>query len=199
MEIILVKDVDNLGLAGQVMKVANGYARNYLLPQNLALPATAPNLKVLAKKRTEFESRARQVKDQAVALKAQVSAVQLVLVRKAGDKGKLYGAVTPQDVVEAAQAKGLVVDRKRLRLAEPIKTLGDFEAILKLHPEVQAPIKIRVVAEGSPQDPAVAEAAAAAEAAKVEAEAQAAKAENEAQAAMAEAEALQRASSEPRP
>jgi large subunit ribosomal protein L9 len=155
MDIILTKDVDNLGLAGQVMKVAAGYARNYLLPQGVALEATDSNLKVLAKKRAEFELRAKQAKERALDLRNQLSSVQLVLARKAGDKGKLYGAVTPQDLVDAAKDKGFALDRKRLRLAEPIKTVGDFEAVLKLHPEVQASIKIRVVAEGSAADPAV--------------------------------------------
>jgi large subunit ribosomal protein L9 len=157
MEIILIKDVDSLGLAGQLLKVANGYARNYLLPQGVALEATKSNLKTLAKKRDEYERRAKEVKERALDLKGRLSALQLLLVRKAGERGKLYGAVTPQDLVEAAKSKGFEIDRKRLRLAEPIKTLGDFEAVLKLHPEVQAPIKIRVVAEGSAQDPAVVE------------------------------------------
>ena len=161
MEIILTKDVDNLGLAGQILKVANGYARNFLLPQGVALEASSGNLKVLAKKRAEFENRAKEVKEKALELKSSLSTLQLVLVRKAGDKGKLYGAVTTQDLGEAAQINGFSVDRKRLRLLEPIKTLGDFEAVLKLHPEVQAPIKIKVVGEGSTQDPAVIEAEAA--------------------------------------
>jgi large subunit ribosomal protein L9 len=194
MEIILVKDVDNLGLAGQTLKVANGYARNYLLPHGVALEASPGNLKVLAKKRAEFENRAKEVKEKAVEMKNSLSSLHLVLVRKAGDKGKLYGAVTTQDLVDAAQPKGFAIDRKRLRLLEPIKTVGDFEAVLRIHPEVQAPIKIKVVAEGSAQDPAVIEAAAAkaeadkAAAAKAEADkAAAAKAEAGKAAAKAEA------------
>ncbi|MDR2443814.1 MAG: 50S ribosomal protein L9 [Deltaproteobacteria bacterium] len=155
MEIILTKDVDNLGLAGQVLKVAPGHARNYLLPQGLAMEATASNLKVLAKKMAEYESRAKEAKERALDMKNSLSTLHLVLARKAGEKGKLYGAVTTQDLVHEAQAKGFTIDRKRLRLNEPIKTLGDFEATLKLHPEVTAQIKIKVVAEGSEADPAV--------------------------------------------
>jgi large subunit ribosomal protein L9 len=154
-DIILTKDVDSLGLAGQVLKVATGYARNYLLPQGLALEASVTNLKVLAKKRAEYEARAKEAKERAVDMKNSLSTLQLVLARKAGEKGKLYGAVTTQDLVTAAQAKGYSLDRKRLRLNEPIKALGDFEAILKLHPEVSASIKVKVVAEGSELDPSI--------------------------------------------
>ncbi|MDR1545320.1 MAG: 50S ribosomal protein L9 [Deltaproteobacteria bacterium] len=165
MDIILTKDVANLGLTGQVLTVAPGYARNYLLPNGSALAATPANLKSMARKRAEFEARAKEAKDQALDFKARLAGVALTLVRKAGDKGKLYGAVTPQDLVEAAAAAGLTIDRKRLRLAEPIKTVGDFEVSLRLHPEVLAAFKVKVLAEGTPakepaQETASAEAAA---------------------------------------
>ncbi|MDR1486545.1 MAG: 50S ribosomal protein L9 [Deltaproteobacteria bacterium] len=149
MEIILTKDVDNVGLAGQVLNVAPGYARNYLLPNSLALLANPANLKVLAKKREEFETRAKAARDQAVDLKNRISGLVLTLARKAGEKGKLYGAVTPADIVEAALAENLTLDRKRLRLSEPIKNLGDFEVSIRLHQDVTASIKVRVVAEGA--------------------------------------------------
>lgn len=190
MEVILVKDLDNLGLAGQVLKVADGYARNCLLPQGIALTATTANLKILAKKRAEFDKRAKEVKEQALELKNTLSTLQLLLVRKAGDKGRLYGAVTTIDLVDAAKAKGFAIDRKRLRLPEPIKAVGDFDAVIKLHPEVQATIKIKVVAEGSALDPAVIAAQEANEAKAAEAKAAEAKAEAKAaKAAKAEAEA----------
>ncbi|MDR2367404.1 MAG: 50S ribosomal protein L9 [Deltaproteobacteria bacterium] len=147
MEIILTKDVSNLGMAGQVLKVAPGYARNFLLPSGKALEATHSNLKALARKRAEFEARAKAAKDQALELKTKFSSLVLSLTRKCGDKGKLYGAVTPSDIVAAAEEQGFTVDRKRLRLAEPIKTLGDFEVSVRLHPEVSATFKVKVLPE----------------------------------------------------
>ncbi|MDR3135224.1 MAG: 50S ribosomal protein L9 [Deltaproteobacteria bacterium] len=150
MEIILTKDVSNLGLAGQVLKVAPGFARNYLLPTGKAMEATQGNLKALARKRAEFETRAKEAKQVALDLKSKFSALVLSMTRKSGDKGKLYGAVTPTDIVAAAEAEGLPLDRKRLRISEPIKTLGDFEVSVRLHPEVLATFKIKVLPESPP-------------------------------------------------
>jgi large subunit ribosomal protein L9 len=152
MEIILTKDVDNLGLAGQVLNVAPGYARNFLLPTGVALLASKGNLLALAKKRAEFETRALNLKEAAIAQRDRITEVLLVLGRKSGEKGKLYGAVTAQDLVEAAEAKGLTLDRKKLRLTEPIKSLGDFEVAIRLHPEILATLRVRVVREGSEED-----------------------------------------------
>ncbi|MDR2387554.1 MAG: 50S ribosomal protein L9 [Deltaproteobacteria bacterium] len=145
MEIILTKDVYNLGLAGQVIKVAPGYARNFLLPSGSAKEATKSNLRALARKREEFETRAKEAKNSALAQKVQLSSLVLTMYRKSGDKGRLYGAVTPADIVAAAEEQGFSVDRKRLRLAEPIKTLGDFEVSIKLHQDVTATIKVKVL------------------------------------------------------
>ncbi|MDR0354687.1 MAG: 50S ribosomal protein L9 [Deltaproteobacteria bacterium] len=150
MEIILTKDVVNLGMAGQVLKVAPGYARNFLLPSGRAMEATAGNLKAMAKKRAEFETRAKESKDLATDMKTKLAALCLVLPRKSGEKGKLYGAVTPQDIVSAAQDEGFELDRKKLRLAEPIKTLGDFEVTIKLHAEVTGTFKVKVISDAPP-------------------------------------------------
>ncbi|MDR0622560.1 MAG: 50S ribosomal protein L9 [Deltaproteobacteria bacterium] len=158
MEIILTKDVGNLGLAGQVLKVAPGYARNFLLPTGQALEATAGNLKALARKRSEFERRATEAKELALSLKNNYSTLVLTITRKAGDKGKLFGAVTASDIVNAADERGYTLDRKRLRIAEPIKTLGDFEVSIKLHPEVTGTFKVRVVSDApKAEEPAKAE------------------------------------------
>lgn len=166
MEIILVKDVDNLGLAGQVLNVAPGYARNFLLPTGAALLANAGNLKMLAKKRAEYEARAKAEKEQAQALKAKVAEVRLVFKRKTGEKGKLYGAVTAMDIAEALQAAGFNIERKRLRLSEPIKTVGDFEIPVRIHAEVIGSFRVQVQAEddGAPAPAPAAEAKAPAEA-----------------------------------
>ncbi|MCL2029159.1 MAG: 50S ribosomal protein L9 [Deltaproteobacteria bacterium] len=146
-KIILVKDVDNLGLAGQVTTVAPGYARNFLLPSGAALAATEGNLRRLARKRAEFETRAKAEKDQALELRGRLAEVRLVFHRKAGEKGKLYGAVTTLDISEALSAKGFEVERRRLRLGEPFKAVGDYEVPVRLHPEVTASFKISVLAE----------------------------------------------------
>jgi len=156
-KIILVKDVDNLGLAGQVLTVAPGYARNFLLPTGAALPATEANLKLLARKRAEYETRAKAEKDQALDLKSRLAEVRLVFHRKAGEKGKLYGAVTALDLSEALGAQGFEMERRRLRLGEPFKALGDYEVPVRLHPEVTASFKVSVLPEN--EAPAAAAAA----------------------------------------
>lgn len=147
MEIILVKDVENLGLAGQVLEVAPGYARNYLLPTGAALQANEGNLKMLAKKRAEYEARAKAEKEQAQDLKGKLAEVRLVFKRKTGEKGKLYGAVTAMDIAEALQAAGFSIERKRLRLSEPLKTVGEFEVPVRIHSEVTASFRVLVQPE----------------------------------------------------
>jgi large subunit ribosomal protein L9 len=147
MEIILIKDVDNLGLAGQVLNVASGYARNFLLPTGAALSATDGNLKMLARKRAEFEARALAEKDQALDLKNKLAEISLIFNRKAGEQGKLYGAVTAMDISDALKTKGYDLDRRRLRLTEPFKAVGDYEVSLRLHPEVTGSFKVSVLPE----------------------------------------------------
>ena len=149
MKIILVKDVDNLGLSGQTLNVTPGYARNYLLPSGAALPATDGNLKMLAKKLAEFETRALAERERALNLKSRLAEVRLVFHRKAGETGKLYGAVTALDISEALKAKGYDLERKRLRLGEPFKALGDYEVPLRLHPEVSGAFRVSVLPEGA--------------------------------------------------
>jgi large subunit ribosomal protein L9 len=146
MEIILTRDVDNLGLTGQVVKVANGYARNLLIPGRFALKATPANLKMLEKQRAEFAERAKKDKERAAGMAARLAGVVLTIARKAGEKGKLYGAVTTIDIAEALAEKGIDVDRRKIRLAEPIKSLGEHDVFIKLHAEVAPGIKVLVVA-----------------------------------------------------
>lgn len=160
MEIILVKDVENLGLAGQVLQVAPGYARNYLLPTGAALKATEGNLKMLAKKRAEYEARAKVEKEQAQDLKSKLAEVRLVFKRKTGEKGKLYGAVTAMDIAEALQTAGFSIERKRLRLSEPFKTVGEFEVPVRIHTEVIASFRVLVQPEEETEAAPAAETAA---------------------------------------
>jgi large subunit ribosomal protein L9 len=151
MEIILTQDVDNLGMAGQVLKVSAGYARNYLLPGSLALAATPNNLRTLAKKRAEFEKRALEAREYAQSQKKLMEGLVLSITRKSVDKGKLYGAVTPQDLVDAATEQGFTLDRRKLKISEPIKAIGDYDITVRLHPEVTGSFKVKILAEPKPE------------------------------------------------
>lgn len=146
-EVILREDVKSLGKAGEMVRVKPGYARNFLLPQGLAYEATEGN-----KKRIASETRARGVRDQAERTEAQrvattLSAVTLTLTGKAGEEGKLFGSVTAQDIADALAAQGHTVDRRRIALEHPIKTLGHHSVGIHLHPEVNAEVRVSVVAE----------------------------------------------------
>jgi len=146
-EVILREDVKSLGKAGEMVRVKPGYARNYLLPQGLAFEATEGN-----KKRIAAETRARSVRHQAERADAErsaatLSAVNLTLTGKAGDEGKLFGSITAQDIAEALAAQGHQVDRRRIELEHPIKTLGQHSIQVRLHPDVHAEVRVSVVPE----------------------------------------------------
>jgi large subunit ribosomal protein L9 len=146
-EVILREDVKTLGQAGQMVRVKPGYARNYLLPQGLAYEATEGN-----KKRIAAESKARATRDQAEKTEAQrvaatLSAVTLSLSGKAGEEGKLFGSITAQDVADALARAGHTVDKRRIELDHPIKTIGDHAITIRLHSEVHAQLRVTVVAE----------------------------------------------------
>ncbi|MEP7227719.1 MAG: 50S ribosomal protein L9 [Gemmatimonadales bacterium] len=146
-EVILREDVRTLGRAGEMVRVKPGYARNYLLPQGLAYEATEGN-----KKRIAGESRARASRDQAEKVQAEqvattLSAVTLNLSGKAGEEGKLFGSITSQDVADALARAGHTVDKRRIELDHPIKTIGEHAVRIRLHPEVHAELRVSVVAE----------------------------------------------------
>ncbi|MBU2552628.1 MAG: 50S ribosomal protein L9 [Proteobacteria bacterium] len=147
MKIILTQDVDTLGLAGQVMDVAKGYARNKLIPANLAVEASQANLRMFEKKRAEYELRAMKEKDRAQKLAQELSALAITIAQKAGEKDKLYGSVTTMDLAAALSEQGMNIDRRKIRLAEPIKALGEYEVQVKLHTEVTASVKVSVIRE----------------------------------------------------
>jgi large subunit ribosomal protein L9 len=147
MEVILREDVKSLGKAGEMVRVKPGYARNYLLPHGLAYEATEGN-----KKRIAAETRARGVRNQAERAEAErvaaeLSAVTLSLTGKAGEEGKLFGSITSQDIAEALSARGHQVDRRRIEMAHPIKTVGSHTVGIRVHPEVHAEVRVSVVAE----------------------------------------------------
>ena len=151
MEVILREHVENLGERGEIVKVADGYARNYLLPRKLALPATDGNRKHVERERKIVEARESEQKGQAEALAARLAAVDITIARRVGDTEQLYGSVTSGDIVDFLKAKGFEVDRRKLILPEPIKVIGDHQVPLKLHREVTIPLKVHVVKEGAGQ------------------------------------------------
>ncbi len=146
-EVILREDIKTLGKAGQMVRVKPGYARNYLLPQGLAYEATEGN-----KKRIAAETRARSTRDQAEKVEAErfaatLSSVAVRLSGKAGEEGKLFGSITPQDIADALAREGHTVDRRRIELEQPIKTIGEHTVTIRLHPEVHAELRVTVVSE----------------------------------------------------
>src|SRR5688500_18114450 len=149
MEVILREHVDNLGKRGEIVKVADGYARNYLLPRKLALPATAGNKQHVERERKIMETREAEEKGAAEGVASRLSQVDISIARRVGDTEQLYGSVTAADIVDFLKAKGFEVDRRKLILPEPIKALGEFDVPLKLHREVTVPLKVKVVKEGA--------------------------------------------------
>jgi large subunit ribosomal protein L9 len=146
-EVILREDIKTLGKAGELVRVKPGYARNYLLPQGLAYEASEGN-----KKRIAAETKARTVRLQSERAGAEreaatLSGVQLRLAGKAGEEGKLFGSITAQDIAEELGRQGHVVDRRRIELEHPIKTLGEHTVSVRIHPDVHAEVRVSVVAE----------------------------------------------------
>lgn len=144
MEVILREDVAKLGHRGDLIKVAEGYARNFLLPRKLAMPATPGNKKVIEQERASAVRREAVEKADAEKLAGMLSNLAVTVKRKAGDGDQLFGSVTSIDLAEALAAQGYQVDRRKIHLDEPIKTLGDFDVPLKLHKDVTAQIKVHV-------------------------------------------------------
>ena len=148
MEVILREHVENLGRRGEIVKVADGYARNYLLPRKLALLATEGNKKHIERERVKFEARELEEKKVAEAVAARLANVEIVIARKVGETEALYGSVTSTDIAEALAAQGFEIERRKLHLPDPIKKIGDVDVPIKLHREVIATLKVKVVAEG---------------------------------------------------
>ena len=149
MEVILREHVDHLGRRGEIVKVADGYARNYLLPRKLALLVTDGNKKQIERERAKFEAREAEDQKVAQAIADRMGSVEIVIARKVGETDALYGSVTAADITEALAAKGFDVDRRKIQLGEPLKRIGEVSLPIKLHREVTATVKVKVVAEGS--------------------------------------------------
>jgi large subunit ribosomal protein L9 len=147
MEVILREDIDKLGERGQVVQVANGYARNYLIPKKLAVAATAANKKIVEQERQAHVRREAKLKGEAEELARMMSGVSVTITQKAGENDQLFGSVTAKDIAEALEKQGYTIDRRKVHLDEPIKTLGEHKATLRLHREVSSEVAISVVKE----------------------------------------------------
>jgi large subunit ribosomal protein L9 len=147
-EVILREDVDKLGRRGDIVKVAEGYGRNYLLPRGLALAVNDANKAMIARERKALEARLAKEKSECEALAQRIAGIRMVAPRKVGENDVLYGSVTSGDIAEFLKGKGIEVDKRRVLLDEPIKKLGDHEVRIKLHPEVTASMKLLVSKEG---------------------------------------------------
>ena len=147
MRVILRENVDDLGLEGDTLDVSKGYARNYLIPKGFAFEATNENIKLMATQRKKIEVRRLQVKGDAEKVRDQLAELTVTISQKVGEEEKLYGSVTTMDISSQLEKQGVDIDRKKLVLEKPIKTLGEFDVSVKLHPEVTGSIKIVVVPE----------------------------------------------------
>jgi len=144
MELILREDVDKLGRRGEVVKVATGYGRNFLLPRGLAMEVTDTNRAMIARERKAHEARAAKEKAEFEGLAGRIGSLRFVAPRKVGENNVLYGSVTAADIAEFLAGKGIDIDKRKIQLDEAIKSLGEHEVKIKLHPEVSATIKLTV-------------------------------------------------------
>jgi large subunit ribosomal protein L9 len=147
MEVILREHVDNVGRRGEVVKVADGYARNYLLPRKLALLVTDGNRTQIEREREKFDAKESEERKVAEAIAERLTGVEIEIGRKVGETQALYGSVTSGDIAEALNGRGFEIDRRKLQLGEPIKKLGEYDVPVKLTRDVIAHIKVRVIAE----------------------------------------------------
>jgi large subunit ribosomal protein L9 len=150
MEVILKEDIASLGKIGEVVRVRDGYARNYLLPRGLVLVANKKNLKTFEHQKKIVVDQKQKIMRQAQAVGDQLAAVALVIPMKVGEEGKLFGSVTNIQIEKALKAKGLNVDRRKIHLEEPIKNVGDYEVAIRLSADLTVPLKVSVISEGQP-------------------------------------------------
>jgi len=168
MDVLLCEDFDNLGQRGQVVRVRAGYGRNYLLPQKLAIKASAGNKKMLDDQRRLLAKREQREHLSAQTEGDKLQGIELRFERRVGEHGILFGSVTALDIVEALKERGLAVERRRIGLREHIKEVGEYDVVVKLHRDVSPSIKVIVRKEGAAEEPNAAEAAPAADSAPAE-------------------------------
>jgi large subunit ribosomal protein L9 len=145
-EVILKEHVEHLGSRGEIVKVADGYARNYLLPRKLALAVTEQNKRQIERERAKAEAREAAELSEVQGLAAKLAAADVSIARRVGEHDALYGSVTSADIAEALAQRGFTIDRRKIQLAEPLKTLGEHDVPVKLHRDVTVPIKVKIVA-----------------------------------------------------
>ena len=146
-KVLLKNDVPSLGSGGEIVRVRPGFARNFLLPRGLAVPATAGNLARVEDLKRQVASQAKQELEQATAAAAQITSASVSIERSVGEEGKMYGSVTTKDIEEAFAKAGVKLDRKKIVLKDPIKSIGSFEVPIKLHASVTATLKVNVAAK----------------------------------------------------
>ena len=145
MEVILRQAVESLGKPGDVVKVSNGYARNYLLPHGVAFEATPGNLKRIQQEKDRLEAAENERREAAQALATKLEQVQLTFSARVGDEGKLFGSVTPADVAQQLEAQGFHIEKRQIDLHEPIKALGVYRIPIRLHADVKPEIRVWVI------------------------------------------------------
>jgi large subunit ribosomal protein L9 len=150
MKLILRADVDALGRLGEIVTVKNGYGRNYLIPQGLAKPATTANLKAFELERRKLQEQADSLRAQAQGLADRIAATPISIEVRVGEGDKLYGSVTSTNIGDAMEAAGIDIDRRKIILPDPIRSLGEYEVEIKLHPSVHGELKLSVVRHGGP-------------------------------------------------
>jgi len=147
MKVILHEEVKNLGKIGEVVDVAEGYARNFLIPKKLAVEANIKNVRALTHEKKKIEEKTKKIKGAAQQLSEKISSLTLTLHAKAGEEEKLFGSITTMDIVEALKKEGIEIERKKIVLDEPIKRLGSYSIHIKIHPELTTHLNVQVVAE----------------------------------------------------
>jgi large subunit ribosomal protein L9 len=153
MQIILRADVDNLGRLGDVVKVKPGYGRNYLIPKGMAMPATKANKNIFERERKKLEVQMEKIRQNAQSLAARLNETHVVIPVRVGENEKLYGSVTTSNIGEALSQMGIEVDRRKIVLENPIRSLGQFEVEVKLHHDVKCLVKVSVVKHGAGKKP----------------------------------------------
>ena len=151
MEVILLENIERLGTRGQIVKVADGYGRNYLLPKKMAVAATHQNRKWIDQQRVRFLKLEAKEKADAEDLSKLMQGVTVSFTRKAGEQGTLFGSVTAMDISEALAAQGYRIDRRKIQLGAPVKVIGEYDIAVKLHREVTATIKLKIEGEFEPR------------------------------------------------
>jgi large subunit ribosomal protein L9 len=147
MKVILKEDIKHVGKMGQIVDVADGYARNYLIPKGLVAEASTKNIKFLEHEKRIIQDKAKKIKDSAQDVASKISSTIILIKAKAGEEGKLFGSITTMDIAEALQKEGIDIDKKKISLEEPIKRLGSYTVNIKLHHDVSAPLSIQVIEE----------------------------------------------------